>query len=350
MRRIIREEEPPKPSTRISTSGEARTAIAAHRQVDSRRLSQLVQGDLDWIVMKAREKDRNRRYDTAVNFAADVLRHLSDQPVEACPPSTIYRLRKFVRRNRGVTTMVIAVFAILTGGIVTSSFFAASASREAAAAKSSLTKAEFQQQRAAGVNAFLTEEVFGLADPNRSNRAGISLLEALDIAANNIDKRFPDDPETRALIREHFGEIFRHVDNADKAVEQLEMAVALRRMLAGDLDPSTLLSRYSLGSALFDANQFSEAKKVLESTLADQSKVLGEGHPDTIHTAIYLSAVLRSLHAENGLEFAEKSFLQARKFLGPQHERTLEAQCQYSWSLRWNGQFEKRSYMPSLRP
>src|SRR6476660_1593765 len=90
IRRIIREEEPPKPSTRISTLGESRTATAAHRQVDSHRLGRLIEGDLDWIVMKALEKNRTRRYDTAGNFAADVLRHLSDQPVEACPPSTTY--------------------------------------------------------------------------------------------------------------------------------------------------------------------------------------------------------------------------------------------------------------------
>ena len=89
IRRIIREEEPPKPSTRLSTLGETRTATAAHRQVDSRRLSQIVEGDLDWIVMKALEKDRTRRYDTAGNFAADVLRHLGDEPVEACPPSAV---------------------------------------------------------------------------------------------------------------------------------------------------------------------------------------------------------------------------------------------------------------------
>ena len=118
IRRIIREEEPPKPSTRISTLGESRTATAAHRQVDSHRLGKLVQGDLDWIVMKALEKDRTRRYDTASNFAADVLRHLSDKPVEACPPSAAYRFRKFARRNRTVlaTSALILFFLVLMGG------------------------------------------------------------------------------------------------------------------------------------------------------------------------------------------------------------------------------------------
>ena len=118
--RIIREEEPPKPSTRISTLGEARTATAAHRQIDAHRLGQLVKGDLDWIVMKSLEKDRTRRYETASDFAADVLRHLSNQPVEACPPSAAYRIRKFVRRNRLQVALAAVVILALVGGIVAS--------------------------------------------------------------------------------------------------------------------------------------------------------------------------------------------------------------------------------------
>ncbi len=117
MIRIIREEEPPKPSTRISTLGEARTATAAHRQIDAHRLGQLVRGDLDWIVMKSLEKDRTRRYETANDLAADVVRHLDNKPVEACPPTAVYRLRKFVRRNRLKVAAATAVFITLVAGI-----------------------------------------------------------------------------------------------------------------------------------------------------------------------------------------------------------------------------------------
>src|SRR5262249_3500962 len=101
IRRIIREEEPPKPSTRISTLGQAATTLSAQRKSDPKRLSQLCRGELDWIVMKALEKDRSRRYETASAFAADVQRYLNDEPVQACSPSAWYRLRKFVRRHRG---------------------------------------------------------------------------------------------------------------------------------------------------------------------------------------------------------------------------------------------------------
>jgi serine/threonine-protein kinase len=116
MRRIIREEEPAKPSTRISTLGQAATTVSAKRRSDPRRLSQLFRGDLDWIVMKAVEKDRNRRYETASAFAADVQRYLHDEPVQACPPSAIYRLRKFARRNRRRLVMAAVLgLALLVG-------------------------------------------------------------------------------------------------------------------------------------------------------------------------------------------------------------------------------------------
>src|SRR5205807_9748737 len=101
IRRMIREEEPPKPSTRLSTS-ESIASVAAQRHTEPARLSKLVRGDLDWITMKALETDRTRRYETANGLARDIQRHLSEEPVEAGPPSATYRLRKFVRRNRVV--------------------------------------------------------------------------------------------------------------------------------------------------------------------------------------------------------------------------------------------------------
>ncbi len=120
MMRIIREEEPPKPSTRLSTS-QMLASVSANRNTEPRKLSTLVKGDLDWIVMKALDKDRGRRYETANGFAADLQRYLDNEPVEACPPSATYRLTKFARRNRGVllTTAVIALALVLGTAVST---------------------------------------------------------------------------------------------------------------------------------------------------------------------------------------------------------------------------------------
>jgi serine/threonine protein kinase len=114
MRRIIREEEPPRPSTRVSTLGQVATTASTNRKSDPKQLSRLLCGELDWIVMKALEKDRNRRYETASAFAADVQRYLADEPVLACPPSAWYRFRKFARRNKGRLAIAASAFLALT--------------------------------------------------------------------------------------------------------------------------------------------------------------------------------------------------------------------------------------------
>jgi serine/threonine protein kinase len=118
MRRIIRKDEPARPSTRLSTLQQAAlSTIAERRGLEPRRLSTLLRGELDWIVMKSLEKDRNRRYESASAFAADVQRYLDDEPVQACPPSKLYRLRKFVRRHRaGLGVTAVSLLAVLLGG------------------------------------------------------------------------------------------------------------------------------------------------------------------------------------------------------------------------------------------
>jgi eukaryotic-like serine/threonine-protein kinase len=119
--RLVREEEPPRPSARLSTS-EARASIAAVRQTEPGRLTTLLRGELDWIVMKALEKDRNRRYESASNFAKDVDRYLAGEPVQAVPPSAGYRLHKFVRRNRGPVIAAVVVLVAAAGGLIGATF------------------------------------------------------------------------------------------------------------------------------------------------------------------------------------------------------------------------------------
>jgi tetratricopeptide (TPR) repeat protein len=118
IRRIIREEEPPRPSTRLSESKEALPSISALRDTEPAKLTKLVRGELDWIVMKALEKDRDRRYESANGFATDVQRYLDDEPVQACPPSVAYRFRKFARRNKAALVMasVVGVALLLAVG------------------------------------------------------------------------------------------------------------------------------------------------------------------------------------------------------------------------------------------
>jgi WD40 repeat protein/serine/threonine protein kinase len=155
IRRIIREEEPAKPSTRISTLGQAANTVSANRKSEPRWLSQLFRRELDWVVMKALEKDRNRRYETASSFAADVQRYLHDEPVQACPPSAGYRFRKFVRRNKQVVVMasfLLALLVVATGILAVSALMILAAYRTEAVqrqrAETNLYHSLIEQMRA----------------------------------------------------------------------------------------------------------------------------------------------------------------------------------------------------------
>jgi tetratricopeptide (TPR) repeat protein len=132
--RLVREEEAPRPSTRLSTT-EQLPSIAANRGTEPRKLSGMMRGELDWIVLKALEKDRDRRYETANGLAHDIQRHLHDEPVQACPPSAGYRLKKFVRRNRGPVLAASVVLCCLVGGIAGTSWGLIRATKEAEAAR-----------------------------------------------------------------------------------------------------------------------------------------------------------------------------------------------------------------------
>ena len=183
MRRIIREVDPPRPSARISTLvAEALSTISDRRQVDPRKLSQQLQGELDWIVMKALEKDRNRRYESASAFAADVERFLNDEPVKACPPSTAYRLRKFVRKNRVIFAATVAVAAALLIGTSVSTWQVLRANQARADSDTQRARAEGSQQMA---------------------RANLKKArEAVDQMLLRVSNRLKNEPQTEQLRTE----------------------------------------------------------------------------------------------------------------------------------------------------
>src|SRR5207248_2623095 len=160
---MIKEEEPQKPSIRLSDSGEALESISAQRHMEPAKLTKLVRGELDWIVMNTLEKDRNRRYETASAFTADVQRYLNDEPVQACPPSAMYRFRKFARRKKRIlaTAGVIALALIL--GTAVSAWQAIRATEAEGLARMRLA-AETEAKNATREQLHLTEQAQQLAD------------------------------------------------------------------------------------------------------------------------------------------------------------------------------------------
>ncbi len=160
--RMIKEEEPPRPSTRLSDSGEALASISAHRRTEPAKLAKLMRGELDWIVMKCLEKDRDRRYETANGFAADLQRYLNDEPVTACPPSALYRFRKFARRNKRILTTAGVIMLALVLGTAVSTWQAIRATAAEGLAQKRLA-AESEAKNATRDQLRLTEQAQGQA-------------------------------------------------------------------------------------------------------------------------------------------------------------------------------------------
>ena len=184
MLRMVREVDPPRPSTRLSTA-DALPSIAASRDIEPEHLKRALTGDLDWIVMKALEKDRTRRYETANGFAADVLRHLAYEPVVAAPPSRAYRLRKFVRKNRGAVIAASLVLFALLAGIVGTTL--------------GLIEADARRREAETNLAFATKgnEILG------------SIFEGLDPSA-----AYATVAEFRSALRDNLNKAVRELDGA----------------------------------------------------------------------------------------------------------------------------------------
>jgi serine/threonine protein kinase len=148
IRRIIKEEEPPRPSLRLTTMGEPLSKVSSQRKTEPAKLSALVKGELDWIVMRCLEKDRTRRYETANGLARDVERYLKDEPVEACPPSAGYRLRKFAHKHRRWLATAAAFAALLLLGVAVSTWQAVRATQAEAAANANAVQARTSEQKA----------------------------------------------------------------------------------------------------------------------------------------------------------------------------------------------------------
>jgi eukaryotic-like serine/threonine-protein kinase len=200
IRRIIKEEEPPKPSTRLSTMGDSLSKVSSQRNTEPAKLSALVKGDLDWIVMKALEKERDRRYDTASAFAADVRRFLAEEPIEARPPSTWYRFRKLARRNRVALLTVGLVAGALVLGTVVSVWQAIRATAAEQTAHSSEEVAQVRKREA--------EEAKHLAETQRDELATLNenLRRHNYIADMNLAGVYFDEnnlERTRALLDKH---------------------------------------------------------------------------------------------------------------------------------------------------
>jgi serine/threonine protein kinase len=302
MRRIIREDEPPVPSARLSTMPQAHLCtIADKRSLEPYRLSRQVRGDLDWIVMKALEKDRNRRYESASALASDVQACLNDQSVQACPPSASYRFRKFVRRNR---RLIATLSIILTVLVVATAVSIRQAFRARAAEQRAASEAEI----ATAINNFLLQDLLRQAsvqvhiEEGFAGNPNLTVKEALDRAAAKIETRFQDQPVVEAAIRLTIGRAYRTVGERELALTHLERAADLYTTHLGTDHPATLDSLFFLAMAYQD-ERITDAIALLEHTFERRKATLG---PDHSLTLVTLNSLGEACRKAGQLEKAEQ--------------------------------------------
>ncbi len=297
--RLIKDVEPPKPSTRLSESGEALASISANRQMEPTQLTKLMRGELDWLVMKTLEKDRKRRYETANALAADVQRYLNDEAVQACPPSTRYRLQKFFRRNKGPILASFAMAAILVLGIVGTSIgmaWALNAKHEATlSAKSEFEQrqraelayeAEVKQRRRArkAVDDMYTQVAQKwLANQPRMEKIQRDFLEkSLQFYQEFAEERSQDPVEQLETAKAYrrMGSIYESLGENDKSKESHEKSIAITQKLSLDFPTAReyreeLADNFSLlGYLQMYSNQLDDAKDSFEKSLAIYEKLV----------------------------------------------------------------------------
>jgi eukaryotic-like serine/threonine-protein kinase len=294
IRRVIREEDPVRPSTRLSTmNGKDLTTVALHRQSESPRLIRAISGDLDWIAMKALEKDRTRRYETAFGLALDVQRYLADEPISARPPSKLYRFQKVLLRNKLLFAGlgVIAVLLVATLIIVSASL--AKERRSRREAEAAQAKAETEAVKSRQITQFLEDMLQGVGPSVARGRDTAMLREILDRTAGRVGTSMTNQPAVEAELRSLIGRLYLEIGNYDEAEKMDRLALAINRKLFGPESPEAAASLNDLGFVLSKEGSLAEAESTLQEALAIRRRLLGNKNQDVAASINYLATVLR---------------------------------------------------------
>jgi serine/threonine protein kinase/Tfp pilus assembly protein PilF len=362
IRRILREEDPPRPSTRLSQSGDRLQSIAAERNTESAKLPKMVRGDLDWIVMKCLEKDRNRRYETANSLARDIENYLNDEPVTARPPSATYRFRKFARRNKVamlLISVVTAALLLLIVGLAASNRLIAGERNQKAAA---LEEAQAQRKRAEdnflrarmAVKEILTDAAVGAG---AWSQLPPSLREKFTEKTVRFYQSLVQEKSTDPSLRYETAVGYRSLaslHNSFKKYEQAEKFLNQSIEILSKLNvehPETLeykrqlaWSHYVLGSNLYRQGRVDEAETATRMAIEQYKEIIaGTPHEGCVAE---LGNVYKELITQRGKQKRSRAGIMAdyiavcRKAIAASSEKTQTSKLYYSlgWALMLNGQ------------
>jgi serine/threonine protein kinase/tetratricopeptide (TPR) repeat protein len=313
--RQVRETDPPRPSAQFRKQANrdpaAATAVAGTRGLKPPQLDNLLRGDLDWITMKALEKDRARRYGTPSELSADISRYLSDEPVVAGPATAGYRVRKYALRHRIALGAAACILLVLAGFMVTEEI--------------QLRRITRERDRASRITDFMTS-IFKVSNPSEARGNTVTAREILDKASADIDTNLTKDPELQAQMMSVMGDVYDNLGLYARAQELQQKALNIQQRVLGPKNPETLRSMSALAETIREQGHFTEAEKLQRQTLDTQRRVQGAEHPDTLTSMYNLSGILRGEGRYPEAEKLDRETLEIRRHvLGTDHPDTLKS-------------------------
>jgi len=310
--RTIREEEPDRPSTRLSSLDDAAGAVASARRRAARStIVRTLRGDLDWITMKAIEKDPARRYQSVSSLSNDIRRHLAHEPVTAGPPTAFYRIGKFARRHRPLVIGAAAVLLVLVAGIVTTAWQARRAAEEAVTSRQ--------------VSDFIRNMLSSI-HPARARGEVVTVRDLLDEASRKLDASLPDRPRVQAALHVTIGTTYHALGDYAEAEPHMRSAVDIYDRELGPAHPETLYARGNLAVLLKDRGRYQEAEAVAREALQTAQRAHGLYHEATAQLTTNLGNILLALERMSEAEECFRRALdQHRRLYGEEDSGTLIA-------------------------
>jgi serine/threonine protein kinase len=326
--RKLRVEEPPTPSTRVGSNRMNSAGTAEARSTEPRQLVKILRGDLDWITMKALEKDRARRYGTASDLAADIRHYLNNEPVVARPANVAYQVRKYARRHRvavGVTAglvLVLAVFSVLQALQLRRII------RER-------DRANRERDRATRITDFMTG-MFKVSDPGQARGNSVTAREILDKASNDMRTGLAKDPEVQSQMMQVMATTYENLGLYARADELAKRALDSRLSQWGPDDPKTLESMTQLGRILDREANYAESEKLERQALAGERRILGTDDPLTLKEMDDLAGVLgHEGHFDEEEKLEREAAEVGTRKLGAENQQVLRASSNLGVAL-WN--------------
>jgi non-specific serine/threonine protein kinase/serine/threonine-protein kinase len=326
--RKLRVEEPPTPSTRVGGNRMNSAGAAEARGTEPRQLVKILRGDLDWITMKALEKDRARRYGTASDLASDIRHYLNHEPVVARPANISYQFRKYVRRHRVAAAVVSSLVIVLLSFSVLQALQLRRITHER-------DRANRERDRANRIAEFMTS-MFKVSDPSQSRGNTITAREILDKASNDLNTGLAKDPEVQSQMMQDMARTYENLGLYPRAHELAQRALDSRLSLIGPDDPKTLEVRSQLGYIVDREGHYADSEKMLRQALDVERRVLGADNPLTLETMGHLGVVLgQEGRNEDGAKLDREAIEVGSKTLGPESELVMQTTLDLGVAL-WN--------------